>query len=326
MTIKCNLIVDLNYILMRAVFTLQKSNMLYGNLNRALEASINSYRKWYPFSKIYLVSDSKEKSWRKGLYEKYKAHRKRDTDIDWDFVYTAYAEFKASFTSKNIKILESGGIEGDDWISFVLQTTNKEGYSNIVISNDYDIKQLLKFDINDGIINIMTNEIFNKTKLFMPKNFNVFINRLKKVNNDDIFCLNNNAQFLTLLTNFVERCEVIEIDPIQSLLVKMICGDESDNIESVWVTYGANGRKRGIGSVGAESIVEKYVNEFGEPNLDDPELIANIADLVMEKRKVNSIYTDDIIKNISLNKQLVNLELSNIPTEIVEKMIKVYNS
>ena len=46
----------------------------------------------------------------------------------------------------------------------------------------------------------------------------------------------------------------------------------------------------------------------------------------MEKRKVNSIYTDDIIKNINLNKQLVNLELSNIPTEIVEKMIKIYNS
>ncbi len=64
------------------------------------------------------------------------------------------------------KILETPGIEGDDWISFITETSNKEGISNIIVSNDYDIKQLLKFDINDNWINIMTNEIFNKTKLF----------------------------------------------------------------------------------------------------------------------------------------------------------------
>ena len=40
MNIKCNLIVDLNYILMRAVFTLSKSNVLYGNLSKALETSV----------------------------------------------------------------------------------------------------------------------------------------------------------------------------------------------------------------------------------------------------------------------------------------------
>lgn len=311
---------------MRAVFTLQKSNMLYGNLHRALETSINSYRKWYPFSKIYLVSDSKEKSWRKGLYEKYKAQRKRDTDIDWDFVYTAYAEFKASFTSKNIKILETGGIEGDDWISFVLQTTNKEGYSNIVISNDHDIKQLLKFDINEGWINMMSNEIFNKTKLFMPKNFTVFINRLKKVNNDDIFCLNNNAQFLTLLTNFIERCEVVEIDPIESLLVKMICGDESDNIESAFTTYSSSGKKRGIGDKGAVAIIEKYIQEFGEPNLDDPDLVANIADLIIEKRKVPISNSEKIIDNINLNKKLIDLRLSNLPESVITKLKDKYDN
>jgi len=320
MKVKCNLIVDLNYILMRAVFTLSKSNMLYGNLTRALEMNVMNYKKWFPFSKVYLVSDSKEKSWRKGLYDKYKGNRKRDTDIDWDFVYTAYAEFKEEISKKGFKILESSGIEGDDWIAYITEMSNKEGISNIIVSNDYDIKQLLRYDINGHYINIMTNEIFNKTKLFMPQNYSVFMNKLKKQNNDDIFCLTNNTAFLNLLVAFTEKHEVVEINPIESLLIKMISGDDSDNIDSVWVTYGATGKRRGIGEKGAEAIMKKYNSEFGDPTLDDPDLVANIADLVIEKRKVNSIHTNDVINNINLNKSLVDLRLSNIPTDIVDKM------
>lgn len=310
---------------MRAVFTLSKSNMLYGNLTRALEMNVMNYRKWFPFNKVYLVSDSKEKSWRKGIYDKYKGNRKRDTDIDWDFVYTAYAEFKEEISKKGFKILESGGVEGDDWIAYITEMSNKEGISNIIVSNDYDIKQLLRYDINDDYINIMTNEIFNKTKLFMPKNYSVFMNKLRKQNNDDIFCLTNNTAFLNLLVSFTEKHEVVEINPIESLLVKMISGDDSDNIDSVWVTYGTSGKKRGIGEKGAESIMEKYVSEFGDPTLDDPDLVPNIADLVMEKRKINSTHTDDVINNINLNKRLVDLRLSNIPTDIVEKMKEKFN-
>ncbi len=92
--VKCNLIVDLNYILMRVVFTLSKSNMLYGNLTKYLEASVLKYKRWFPFNQVYLVSDSKDKSWRKSLYSKYKENRKKDTDIDWTFVYEQYKEFK----------------------------------------------------------------------------------------------------------------------------------------------------------------------------------------------------------------------------------------
>ena len=324
MNIKCNLIVDLNYILMKAVYTLSKSNMLYGNLNRALEMNVMNYRKWFPFNKIYLVSDSKEKSWRKKIYDKYKGNRKKDESIDWEFVYSAYSEFKEYISTKGFKILEISGIEGDDWIAYVTQISNKEGISNIIVSNDYDIKQLLTYDINDNYINIMTNEIFNKTKLFLPKNYTIFISKLKKQNNNDIFTLSNNSEFLNLINSFLEKHEIVEINPIDSLLIKMISGDDSDNIESVWVTYGANGRKRGIGQKGAESIVEKYIEEFGEPTLEDDDLITNITDLVIEKRKVNSIYTDDIINNINLNKQLVDLRLSNLPEDILEKMKKIY--
>jgi hypothetical protein len=62
-----------------------------------------------------------------------------------------------------------------------LRAYGKRGkISNIIVSNDHDIKQLLKFDENEGFINLMTNEIFNKTKLFLPQNYNIFLNKLQE--------------------------------------------------------------------------------------------------------------------------------------------------
>ena len=156
----CDLIIDGNYILSRLVFTLHKNNLLFGALHKSLENAIGNYRKWYPFANIYLVSDSKEKSWRKKLTGNYKSNRKKDSDIDWNFVYTAYGEFKQSLTG--VRVLEAPHIEGDDWISFLTTKANLEGRSTIIVSNDYDIKQIVKFNLEPLWINIMSNEMYKK--------------------------------------------------------------------------------------------------------------------------------------------------------------------
>jgi len=185
-----NCIIDGNYILSKLVFTLYKNNLLYGSLYQALENSLISYRKFYPFTKVYLVSDSKEKSWRKNLESSYKSTRKKDIGIDWKFVYDTYDEFKKGV--KNAKILESPGIEGDDWISLIVQETNKKGQSNLIITNDYDIKQLLHFNINEKYINLMSNEMYNKEKIFLPTDYQMFFNKISSYNEtNDIFKLNN---------------------------------------------------------------------------------------------------------------------------------------
>lgn len=89
-----NCIIDGNFLLSKLVFTLHKNNLLYGALYQALENSLSQYRSFYPFSTIYLVSDSKEKSWRKKFDSSYKSQRKKNVDIDWKFVYDTYSEFK----------------------------------------------------------------------------------------------------------------------------------------------------------------------------------------------------------------------------------------
>ena len=296
---------------------------MFGALHKSLENTINNYRKWYPFANVYLVSDSKEKSWRKQLTTNYKATRKKDSDIDWTFVYTAYGEFKDSIKGL-VKVLEAPHVEGDDWISFLVTKANNEGRSTIIVSNDYDIKQIVNYGLDPLFINIMTNEMYNKEKLFLPKNYQIFLNKVSKLPSDDIFNLNDNTDFLLLLDKFINKYEINEINPIESLMVKIISGDTSDNIGSVWSVV-KNGKKRGIGAKGAQSIYDEYITEFGEVNLGDPDLYENIADLICEKKKLSKTQIESIVDNIKDNMKLIDLRLHNLPDEIVEKMETGYS-
>lgn len=320
----CDLIIDGNYILSRLVFTLHKNNLLYGALHKSLENAINNYRKWYPFANVYLVSDSKEKSWRKKITKGYKSTRKKDNDIDWSFVYSVYDEFKQSM-SDIVTIFEAPNVEGDDWISFLSAKSNNEGRSTIIVSNDHDIKQIVNWTLDPLCINVMTNEMYNKEKLFMPKNYQIFISNVKSLPNNDIFNLNDNSDFLLLLDRFLSKYEIVEIDPMESLVIKIISGDQSDNIGSVWSQV-KNGKKRGIGAKGAKSIYQNYIVEFGEVNLTDPDLYENIADLICEKKKLSKTQIESIVENIISNVKLIDLRIENLPLEIVKKMENKFNS
>jgi len=321
----CDLIIDGNYLLSKLVFTLHKNNLLFGALYKSLEISINNYRKWYPFANVYLVSDSKEKSWRKKLNKNYKTNRKRDTSIDWDFVYNCYGEFKNDIKNKGVKVLESPGIEGDDWISFIIERSNQQVRSTITVSNDHDIKQLIRFSNTPIFINLMLNELQSKQKVFLPKNYQMFVHEISKECNNDIFDLNDNTDFAKLINNFTDKNEIYEVDPVECLIVKLITGDNSDNISSAWSVV-KNGRKRGIGVTGATGIYQKYIEEFGEMDLADPDLLENIADLIVEKKKISNKTIPEIASNLRDNQKIISLETNNFPTEIITKMQEIYTS
>lgn len=317
-----NLIMDGNFLLSKLVFTLHKNNLLFGALYNSLENTVSNYKKWYPFANIYLVSDSREKSWRKRLLNNYKSNRKKDSDIDWSFVYKTYDDFKSNL--KGAKILEAPEIEGDDWISLVINESNKKGQSNIVISNDHDIKQLINFSLDPLWINFMTNEMYNQEKIFLPHNYKLFLDRVKSIsNNDDIFSLNDNSDFIILFERFTQKYNITEIDPLESLITKVISGDSSDNISSVF-QVSKNGKVRGIGIKGAQSIYEDYFSEFGDPSLTDPDLYENIADIICEKKKLSKSNIENIVTRIRENMSLVDLRIESLPQNIVDKMKLVY--
>jgi len=327
--IKCNLIIDGNYILYRNTFALQKNNLLFGSLLNSLEISISNYRKWFPFKKVLLVSDSKEKSWRKKIYPEYKENRKKDSDIDWEFVYRTYDDFKNNIennkNSSNITILESPHIEGDDWISYLINEFNLKGESTMIVSNDYDIKQLISYNLNPLYINIMFNEIFNKQKVFLPKNYNIFLNTLNTMDNDDIFNLNDNQEFTQLINNFAEKYEILEINSLESLLIKVISGDKSDNIESVWVVE-KNGKKRGIGETGSKKIYEELISEYSDTSLDDSKFIDNLSEVILANKKLPISDLNKLKQNITHNMSLVNLKISELPNSVFNRMDNQYKN
>jgi 5'-3' exonuclease len=320
----CDLIIDGNYLLSRMVFTLHKNNLLFGGLKRSLETSVNTYKKWYPFANIYLVSDSKEKSWRKKINKDYKSNRKKDTDIDWDFVYETYTEFKNEHKHKGFKVLEAPNVEGDDWISYIVKKSNTNSRSTIIVSNDHDIKQLLSYSLEPKYINIMSNEMQSKQKVFLPKNYQLFLNSCSKNVTDDIFNLSDDQDFLKLMKNFISKYENNEVSNIECLLVKLISGDTSDNISSCWSQI-KNGKKRGIAERGAKSIVDDYLINFGEPNINDPDLTENIADLICERKKLPKSSIWQIKNNLESNMKLIHLDDNNIPEDILGRMNEVYD-
>jgi 5'-3' exonuclease len=184
---------------------------------------------------------------------------------------------------------------------------------------------MVNYSLDPLTINLMTNEMYNKEKLFLPKNYQVFLNKLSRLPNDDIFNLNDNVEFIGLLDNFINKYEVHEIDPMESLIIKIISGDSSDNINSVW-SVTKNGKKRGIGAAGAKTIYDEYLLEFGEVNLMDPDLHENIADLICEKKKLSKSQISPIVGNIELNVRLIDLRMCNLPDEVVNRMAKVFEN
>ena len=111
---------------------------------------------------------------------------------------------------------------------------------------------------------------------------------------------------------------------MEALMVKIISGDKSDNIGSVW-SVTKNGKKRGIGTKGAQTIYDNYLTEFGEMSFSDPDMNENIADLICEKKKLSKTEIDNIVDNIESNFRLIDLRLSSLPKEVVNKMEITYD-
>lgn len=321
-----NLIIDGNYLLHRHVHTLHKNNLLFGGLEKSLEVALTNYRKWYPFSGIYFVSDTKKTSWRKKIYGDYKGKRKKPSDIDWGFVYATYGDFKATLRDRNVKLLESESIEGDDWVSYAVAESNARGVSNLVVSNDYDIKQLLKYSVDPPYINFMTNEMANRQKFFFPKNHHLFLDAVRESQSQDVFDINDDGEFLGYVAMVKERFLHEEIDPVESMLTKVISGDVSDNIGSVWSSKTKTGKTIGIGGKGAQGIIERYRTEFGEPSLQDPDLCDNIADLICESKRLSKTMIPRIASRIKHNMTLINLDCGGMPAEVRNLMTNEYQS
>jgi len=327
--VKVNLIIDGSYLLYKNVFILQKFKSIQ-DLEDLLLKDYNRISKSYPFNKRYFVSDSKENNWRKQIYNDYKGKRKKDKNIDWDYVFKTYDLFKEKLRKKpNVKILEHVGLEGDDFISHIITTSNKDGYSNVLVASDGDLQQLLKFDLNDLFINFQWNYKFSDERLYLPKDYQLFLDKLINSPDNNIFSPNNDSEFGYYIESLLQQTKVSTIIPEKILFVKLVHGDTADNIPSIIKIkdkkYDVNGR--GIGETGAESLYKLY-KEINPEEIDfnSPIFIEKLIDVVLYYKKIKSTLYRDIIKeNIIFNKKLIILDPIHMPDLVYENMVSHFN-
>lgn len=325
-----NLIIDSNFILNKVVFNLFKEKRLYIDLERELGNSFNSLYKIASFNNIYIVSDSNKTSWRKNIYSDYKVKRKKDDSIDWQFVFDIYQKFITNQINirKSFKIYRIDGIEADDIIAKIVQKTNINGESNFIISNDHDIKQFLYYDISNNTINFMSNEYKSRNemiylpydyKAFLSYNFNNEKNNIIDIFDLDSFETENKAHYI--IDKMLQYRTLDMVYSEQSLFKKIVSGDISDNIKSVYIN-----KNRGIGKAGAEKIYQEYVKAYGLPVFkadisDNKELFENMVDIITEIKKIGAIEFDNIMKNIEFNFGLISLK--KLPKDIDDKINEV---
>lgn len=310
--LKIQLIIDGNYLLYKSVFILDKLKTLYGDLETLLLRDYNNLSNAFQYDMIYFVSDSKQ-SWRKSLYPEYKDGRKKDSKIDWEFVFDTYDNFKENIKRRNnCMVYTIDPFEGDDIMAHIISETNKKGYCNFIISNDGDMHQFLKFDTKNDYINIMYNHRFNDERIFVPKNHNIFFNHIEENSEQDIFDLNSDSEFIEHFEKLKARCTVVEVNKEESLFKKIVTGDKGDNVLSV-VKFDKT--MRGIGKAGGDTVWNMFNERFpGEINFDTDEFVENLVEILsIYKKNKDKDYLEKVRKNIIFSRKLVRLDSKYLP-------------
>jgi 5'-3' exonuclease len=314
----CNLLVDTNYVLYKNAYLLRRT--LYGDLLPSLEAYFEKMMKLYPFDNIFLISDTRT-SWRSRFHPTYKGSRSKDDKIDWEFVFNTYNQFKDIMREHpRVKVLESDGVEGDDWISTIIKASNRNNKSTITIASDADLQQLLDYRTNPKWINMIWRDNFTNPKLYLPKGYKLFLHELEK-DGGDLFNINENMAFINMYKNIITTTPIDEVNKEQLLFEKIIKGDKSDNIPSVLLKKGKTGKYSGIGDSGATKIYESYKGEYPRDiDFDKNDWVDEVVDIVADYKKVDKtdFVQDSIKKNIHSNIRLVQLHWKHLPPDIMD--------
>jgi len=281
------------------------------------------------FEHIYFVSDSRQ-SWRKSFYSDYKGNRERDEKIDWQEVFKIYDEFKKTIPKTNTTLHEINFLEGDDLINYIVRKNNSLGISNLIISSDRDLHQLLKFDLEKNYINIENNFKSTNLMIYLPENYNVFLNLVEEKAGSSIFDINDDNNFVSLIKDFVQTSKVKEVLAEKSLFVKLVSGDIGYNIQSICLLpMKSNPKKlRGIADAGAEKVYSLYKDTYsGEIDFNSEIFIDNLIYIIRYYKRIdqsNISLIDDIRNKIKNNLLLIKLDIDYIPEKYKNSMIEEF--
>jgi len=271
---------------------------------------------------VHIVFDSR--SWRKDYIRsfftdkavdtkfEYKSSRKKDNMIRLFFEYFQGTLQPHLSRKAGINFHRVDGMEGDDLIAQLCETTDKD---TIIYTVDKDILQLVE---NKEKYTILV------TPKMMTKHKKVYTTSKSDVN-EDFFNLSNSdvaGGIDTVVESFKNKGYVnIEIDPYEILLGKIFGGDKSDDIPRLYKMTPSKVKKI------SKYILEKYSDDFFK-RIDtshdglvfNHDFITDCMDKMIELNKIedDKDFLDNLKSQLLLNIKVIRLSTAMIPNDIKE--------
>jgi len=311
--VKVNLCIDGNYILYKCVFILRQTRSIDGDLEDLLHIEFNKMIRSYEFDNIYFVSDMGA-SWRKDLFTTYKEGRKKDDKIDWENVFNIFDSFKDELEARNdVNMYQLKKVEGDDIIAYIVNQSNNIGYSNIIIASDKDLHQLLKFDLNNNYINVMWNFKTSDERTYLPENYQIFFDSIESTSSGEFDLFEENdfdGDFINFLEGLATRTKSFEINNEEALFTKIVSGDNSDKIPSIFKRNG-----RGYGEKGAAKVYKMYKDIYTEPiDFNGDDFLRKLVGVVAYDKKFDDNTEKKVVYlNAKDNRLLIKLDEIYMP-------------
>ena len=210
-------------------------------------------------SRVIFALDSR--SWRKDISidenEGYKGHRKKSEHINWENIYQVMADFSKIMETNGFVVSQIDNAEADDlmalWRDEILLKQNQHV---ILVSADEDVRQLVtshgkSFSV---VFNPFTMGRGSSKKLFVPANFRDWLNDEDDLG--DIFNRSIDVDKEDFQRIIGEKVVVEEVNGNEIALKKIFCGDDGDNVPSIFSWINDKGKTVRITPSKYQKIVE----------------------------------------------------------------------
>lgn len=324
-----NLVLDSNNLFFRSLYIIGgfgkkqytfDSEEEINQLMRKIMIDITSIIRKVNSSRVIFAVD--DKSWRKDISidenEGYKANRKKSDFINWNNVFGIFDEFLKICENNGSIISKIKGAEADDIFSLFKKEFlfNKKEHV-ILVSGDEDVRQLV--DSNENIFSVVYNPFTmgrNPTKkLFVPDHFQKWFNDEEDIG--DIFNRSINVDkedFQRIIQTDKVKVEYINGNKIA--LRKMFCGDDGDNVPSIYSWINDKDKKIRITPAKFQKIID-YIGAKTYLDLFDESKIDSIYDQLVEISGQRPSFK--IFDRLRRQAKLVVLDQALFPKKIVEK-------
>lgn len=333
---KTTLIFDMQNIAMRSLFMCSyagagkvstfDTDEECGILVRKIATDMSYVLRLFCPDRVIVATDCR-KPWRHEIYndipgEAYKGTRTKDATKNWDKIFRALDDYKSILKSQGFVVTEIDHAEADDIAAMWKERVMSQGESVILVSSDKDWLQLTQFEKSNNTFCICYNPIANprgRRKLFVPMNFNEWLNTEEQKVSIFFDNYDPTKQNLRNIQNKDQKLDIEEIDSRKVVLEKIMCGDDGDNVPSIYQYY-KSGKKVRMTPAKSKKILQDL-------NVDSVQALCEAAAadaLLPEIEKSFKLEITDIDINVRVMRQRKLVELNSVlfPDEILKAFEK----